>query len=369
MRPLGLKYKSRIATRDGRAYFVCARSGHGKIFRAFRSKKDAEEYRAVHDTVNHSRILRDLGIPQRDSASIPDVTLGDAFDEYIKHLERLEVDGLRDPGTVQYYRGIQGFLVEGFGHGAPLALIDRAAISVYTQWRRKRTDTRGARIVKELKALQTVARWKLGAPLPWTIPHAEIRPVKRQQKTVDPSQIRQFIEAMPPRSIERAYAVVKLHTGMREVELRNLTVGAVDLGKRTVSFLLHNKGGGAHELHVLPLTDDAVAVLRPLVNRKKRRVSEWVFTIQGRKLQYSSLRKRFIAASENAGISPPIESIGAFRHAAVTIATNTMGIEQVSRAIGHRSVRTTEGYLRGQASEMKRRRQVTEAIAKGLPVN
>lgn len=365
--PLGLKYHDRIALKGKAAYFVCARAGHKKLHRVFRSKRESEEYRAAHDTAIHSRLLTDLGIPQRRASDV--VTLGEACREYVAHIERLEIDGLRDPATTLFYRSVTAFVIEGFGDDTPMSLIDRSAVAAYTQWRRKRTTTGGARIIKELKAIQTIARWKLGAPLPWTVPHSEIRPVRRALKMVDPALIRRFIAHLPAGSVERAYAIVKLHTGMREVELRNLTVGAVDLADRSLSFILHNKGGGAHELHSLPLTNDAVRALRPLVNRKKRRVSEWVFTVRGRKLQHTTLRKRFIAASKAAGIEPPIESIGSFRHAAVTIASDAVGVERVSRAIGHRSVRTTEGYLRGQASEMKLRRVVTNAIARGLPVN
>ena len=73
--------------------------------------------------------------------------------------------------------------------------------------------------------------------------------------------------------------------------------------------------------------------------------NEPLFVLRGRRLSQSSLRKRFVAASEKAGVK--IHAIGNFRAEAATAAINALDqIQSVVEQLGHKSEATTRRFYK-----------------------
>jgi integrase len=362
--PKGARFSDRIAQVGGQFWFVCqrkrSRSGHGRIVREFAHKADAVAFRSQHDALEHTS----LGI-RLQSHLLPTIRtmyLGIAAEKFIAEMEELVADGKRHPKTLAHYREVVRYLLAGFGFGFAVHDINKEKIRGYIRWRFKHGRTGGDRIIKELKALQTIMRFS-EVGVTWRIPHDDIRPEKKERPRRDPETLLRFLAAMPVDSVERAFVATKLRTGMRNAELYDLRCRNVDLKAGVVRFILHNKRRPM--AHTQPIRPDLAGVLRPFVDGK--RAGDLVFTISGRQLQESSLRKRFIAASRAAGIDPPILSVGDLRHWGITAASDRLGVKDVSRAIGHRSVSTTAGYLLNDGSD-EAKNAVAATLAEIIPL-
>lgn len=362
--PSGLTYKDRIGkpARGPERWFVC-QADHGqrsRVVKKCRSQTLAEKFRESHDRRYHGR-----------SGPLARVSVHEALDDLVAHVAELVKLGRRDHKTAFFYGEIIKPLKAFFAVNREADSLVPKDVSSYVTWRlagtlnRSRQRTRGARIIKELKALRTALRREGIAVRHWRIPLDEIRAEKKERRVLTPEQIRAFVAALPRGSVQRACAVVKLRTAVRDVELYSLRVGDVDMRRGVMVIHLHNKRG-APKPHAFPMTDDVAKAIAPFLKRKAP--DALVFTgPKGEPLAFDSFRVQFRQASRRAGIDPPLESIAPFRHHAITYAANQLGVGIVSRSIGHKSESTTQRYLINDG-DLEIKRQVANAIAGILPL-
>jgi integrase len=219
--------------------------------------------------------------------------------------------------------------------------------------------------VKNLKALHTLsvftqvdAHWKIPEWITNGDPSPAAAPRSREE-------IQSWFAAMEPGSLERDVVKLKVRTGIRNEEIYNLQAKHVFIREAVLRFVLRNKKRPV--LHEIPLSVDVVEMLAARVAELKP--SDYVFTLKGRKLRESSLRKRFLRASERAEIHPPITSMGQLRHLAITAGVNAVGTRQTQVAVGHRTVTTTERYVKPSPEDEAIRREVWNAIAQAMPLD
>lgn len=372
--PAGLRFTDRRAEDDSGAYFDCARSGHppgqSRVRKAFVRSVDRETYITRHDALYHDELLAaQLGISRSPY-------LGDTVADFMQHIRDLERDGKRDSKTVKYYAGICDKLIEHFGYDTPLDSIGRKAGLDYAKRRKKSGSTsQGARFVKELKVVRRLQKFA-GISVVWDVPTDDISPVHRQREAIDLGDIRDFLRAMHAGSVERAFAFTKFVTMLRNEELYAANVGDVNLDSQRLDYFLRNKQTGEKERHVTHLPPELVEILRPLTGRKP---SAPLFHLNGRRLDESSLRKRFLRASERATAArrkidadaPAVEimSIGQFRHEAATIAMDELdSTKAVSDHLDHKDERTTRRHyrIRKDKAVLEQSKRVTEITVSKL---
>jgi integrase len=390
--PAGTRFKDRIGKgSDSRWYFLCRMrhlTGPRRFLRGFVRRDEAFRFRVDHDKTHHShgelvrgfRVGRDISSPRPEAPK----RVAEVFREYVARIETLVGAGKRNPDTLRYYREMEEMLffsVPGAKSGSsPFVAwygdaesVDQRVVDAYADWRLKWWGTRGGRIVKELNALATAYR-RAEIPMRWRVKVGDISPEKRERRAFDAVTIAEFIGAMEPGSLERAFAVTKIRTGMRSKELAALRVQDVDVERLEISFTLRNKR--SPRPHRIAITADLVEELRPHLVEKG--AEEFVFQIQGRCIGKDSLRVRFRRASDRMNAErkrqglksvPVIESIAQFRHAFMTAATAATGdIFRVSQYIGHSSVLTTQRYQVLTAEQVAERRRIAEVAAEAFPL-
>jgi len=152
-------------------------------------------------------------------------------------------------------------------------------------------------------------------------------------------------------------------TGMRRGEIMNLRWSDVDFERRVVNVETNATWKTKHgKRRAVPLNETAVLLLRSRVGISP---SEYVFTLNDRKISeswVSHLFKRYVRAAH---LSNPRYRFHSLRH---TTATNLLrageSIHIVQRILGHSSVKVTEGYSGLVGAELH------EAVNKiSLPLN
>jgi hypothetical protein len=369
--PSGLKFVDRRADYGGAHYFQCVRSGHPagqkRIRRGFEKQRDRETYITRHDALYHDELLAaQLGIEQAP-------ILGEVIADFLQHIRDLYKQGKRDAKTVTYYEGICKQLLEHFDYSTPINTIGRRQGLAYVK---KRQDA--ARLLKELKVIKRLQGFA-GLAAVWDLPTDDVSPERIERESIPIEDIRDFLGAMSPKSMEYTFAAAKFITMLRNEELYAANVGDVtikDDGTGELEYRLRNKQTGSKVRHVTYLPAALVSLLRPLVRRK---ATAPLFHIEGRRLTPASLRKRFIRASERATAkrrkadpeanAVEITSIGQFRHEAATIAIDALeSTHAVSEHLDHKDERTTRTHykLRKRAQSIEQSKRVTEVTASKL---
>jgi len=360
-RPTGLIWEDRIGTdaKETRWWFDCHRKGHPKVARVFDLKSDAKQFRVEHDAKCHSS----LG-PQLRRPSIQLVAL---LEEHLTYLRGLAARGARSQKTIYHYAYHHHSLVRCLGRATDVFSLGRPEIARYIERRfaetsatdPKRRGTGGAVIVKELKDLKAAIAWKFGAAAcTWTVPIDDIKPKRDAQRKITRDELVRFLAHLDGEA--RVIVLLKLRTGLHNVEIEALRVGDLDLERRVLFTLIAKKARGERQAHAVAITDDLAAELAPLLTR--RSAEEYLF----KRRQIRSLRDYFIEASNAAGITPPITAIGLLRHHWITWSTNSFGTATTARTIGHRSEYTTSLYLIDDG-DLEAKRKVAEAIASLVP--
>jgi integrase len=283
----------------------------------------------------------------------------------------LAARGKKDWKTVKDYRDIRARLTEVFGAGRSLETIDLSAARSYVnrrltgsiEYNGRRVRTSGARVLKELKFLERLAR-ESSVILKWsTKKHFEddltdeVGKTTRKKRAVTPEQVVAFIQNLS--GAARAFVITKVLTVMRNEELYNLRVGDVDLQADLIHYIALAKRKRIATVAILP-PEVRDAVL-PLM--KGRPADGWLFTCEGRKVQQSSFRKQFLKASKAAALGEALglgedQELGGvswIRHAVMTALRPRIGVDAVSKYANHSSVTVTEEVydLDKEALELK----------------
>jgi integrase len=276
----------------------------------------------------------------------------------IDHLGMLVARGKKDEKTVKDYLDIRARLSAIFGLGRMLETIDLAAVRMYVnrrltgsiQYNGRQVRTSGARILKELKFLERLAR-ESGVVFRWsTKKHFEAdltddaRQSSRSRGVIPPGKVVAFIKNLS--GVARAFVITKALTLMRNEELYNLRVGDVDTEACLIHYIARAKRKRIATVALLP--PEVISALRPLMY--DRPPDAWVFTCRGRKVTQSSFRKQFLKASAAAGLGNHLDLDGQrelggvawIRHAVMTALRPKVGVDVVSKYANHSSVTVTE---------------------------
>lgn len=151
--------------------------------------------------------------------------------------------------------------------------------------------------------------------------------------------------------------LLMLQEGLRRIEVSRLNVEDIDFAER--SMVIRGKGGQGCETDALPITEETWGVLirylaesghthGPLVRNQVRK--------HGR-CAPSTVSELVRQAMVDAGIKQPgdlTRTPHSCRHtAAHDLLTRTSNVRAVQQALRHRSVRSTEVYLRGHTTELR----------------
>lgn len=323
-----LSFVNRRAQREGKYFYQCERVGHRRMRRSFDHRSDREDGLQDHDRKYHS------GTPPSEA-----VSLGTATDQFLADLRVLVARNERSEKTYRYYAGIAANLVAILGHSTPIPEIRQQQIAEFIREFRSRSESRGSRIRKHLSSLRTITTAAGHVPQ-WTYPK-NLKVAHQEIKPPDTDTLIRFWLALPQGSVEKAYVTLKWIVTMRNVEISAANVGDVDLLHGTLRYEMHLRVEKRWRSVYLPpfLLD----MLRPWVHN--RRPDEPLLHLRGKRLGESTLRKRFIAASERANIQPPITAVAQLRHGAFRKVRDELGPYVAQQLAGHASIRTTEGYM------------------------
>lgn len=270
----------------------------------------------------------------------------------------LVMRGKKDEKTVKDYRDIRARLTGILGASRALETIDLPTARLYVgrrltgaiAYNGRLVRTTGARVLKELKFLERLAR-EAGVTLRWsTKRHFEADLTEEAQKSpsarraVSPERAISFINNLSGTAL--AFVITKTLTVMRNEELYNLRVGDVDFVNGVIHYVARAKRKKIPTAALL--SPEVRAALEPLTN--DRPDDAWLFTCRGRKVQQSSFRKQFLRAAKAAGLGAMLGlsdqrepgGVAWIRHAVMTALRPMIGIDAVSKYANHSSVIVTE---------------------------
>jgi hypothetical protein len=393
-------------------YFLCQRDGHKngkrKHTRFLPGKKtDAREWVNTHDVEHHNTIYVNEGM-------LRNVLIDAICTDYLKHKEKLEIDGLQNSQTTRHYHYvIAQYLKPGFarlGVKTVRELIP-ARISEFVRWARENRESEGAAIVKAISALKTIMRWAGFGSLAddIKIPRDEIRPKRFEKKDLDSATIRRLVSAMPSGSLEEAMAYLKRGTGARDMEIYRATapefefdvpIETDDAGTVLVAIwepILCAKGASAlkERRHVYVLTQDVAAKVRPWVESalpgKPVFRDDECRDVRSERMR-EKMRARIRAASKRAGIVTmksnkrptvaggttaydceigAIDSLAPIRHEVVTVVKENISLEAASAQAGHVDTSTTrKWYVKDRRTKniLLDRYKAAEILHRELPL-
>lgn len=317
----------------------------GRLFTGtFDTAKQARDFRDAIG-LDHELRKRGLGGLLRQRP-----TVLEAIDSF---LDGLRLTHLR-PGTQDSYRyalaGPRRFVIEELRR--PLLSADEwddALVSRYVAWRLShRLTTRARRVpaephvVRDLTVLGQAFRAAHVDPA-FRIPK-RLRRRGVGKRIIPPEEFRRWLEAMPVGSIQRTFAELLANTGMRPCDAAELRRDQVDLAARVIRFEAR-KTRTAIEI---PISETLAQHLQAwLATETVRPMDGRLLHLDGRRIQPSTLRERFVRASKAAGIDPPIAYPGLTRNAVIAqLLAKGIAPYLVAKLVGHSRIPTTFDYAR-----------------------
>lgn len=224
----------------------------------------------------------------------------------------------------------------------------------------ERPDLRPQYRRARLSALRGFCRWAvaeghmtkdptLGVPMP------KVPPQLPKRLTTD--EARRLVAAVAHDPRTKLIVLLMLQEGLRRVEVSRLNVEDIDVAER--SMVIRGKGGQGCETDALPITDETWRALTaylaeaghthgPLVRNRVRR--------HGR-LSPQTVSELVHDGMVAAGVKRPGDLTRTPHSCRHTMAHDTLArtnnVRAVQQAMRHRSVRSTEVYLRGHTAELR----------------
>lgn len=187
------------------------------------------------------------------------------------------------------------------------------------------------------------------------VPMPKVPPQLPKRLTED--EARRLVEATAHDRRLRLTVLLMLQEGLRRIEVSRLDVDDIDFAER--SMVVRGKGGQGCETDALPITAETWAALTaylaeeghthgPLIRNRVRK--------HGR-CAPSTISELIAEAMIAAGVKRPgdhLRTPHSCRHTmAHDMLKRTRDVRAVQQAMRHRSVRSTEVYLRGEVSELR----------------
>ena len=197
---------------------------------------------------------------------------------------------------------------------------------------------------------------------PQTLPKNILTPkeAKRLIESVDTSHVRGYRD--------RVLLEILYGSGIRSQELINLTVKDVNFEEE----LLRINGGKGAKDRVVPLSRMACRMLETYIKGVRpellhgRKTDRLFLSWRGRPLHRYNLSKIIQAHAKRAGI-PKRMTTHIWRHTCAThLLKNNVNLRYVQELLGHRSLATTEKYLRVTITDLKEAHRKFHPREKGL---
>lgn len=328
----GVRVEPLIYRRESGGFFVRLRRKSGEICRVVQTLSDARLLKRQLTMAKNG-----VAIGGKDT-----VLLKDILDAYAKRL----ADQGKPNSSVLW---INAKMVKFFGEykQAPLTEDDMEAWASHAH---------ADYVRRGIVTLRTAHR-RAKLPVP-TAPEYEYEPGHRL--IVPEEQARAFFAELPWGSPERATAEIMLLTAARLTHVLQLRVNDT-LGPFLI--IRSRKGRGLNRVSIEehPITDRLRKVLDSVVPPNAPR-DRHVIQIDGHPIEDGSLRKRLLAASRRAKITPEIGSLAWVRNFTITrLIENGASIDVVSRMAGHANISTTRKHY-DKAKLLKARMAASEAM-------
>lgn len=187
------------------------------------------------------------------------------------------------------------------------------------------------------------------------VPMPKVPPQLPKRLTED--EARRLVDAVRHDRRTLLTVLLMLQEGLRRIEVSRLNVEDVDFAER--SMVVRGKGGQGCETDALPITEETWKALTaylaeeghthgPLIRNRVRR--------HGRTAP-STISELISKAMVDAGVKRPgdlLRTPHSCRHTmAHDMLKRTRDVRAVQQAMRHRSVRSTEVYLRGEVAELR----------------
>lgn len=156
-----------------------------------------------------------------------------------------------------------------------------------------------------------------------------------------------------------------LETGARYNEIADLTWSQIDLAANTV-FIRRSKGGTDFTVF---MTDRLLATIK--ARHEAREDDDWVFPSKQGRYKESTWMKRAVTKAGISDANGTVTLHAARRTFATRMDADGFPIQHIQKMLGHRDVRTTEGYIDSNPSEIAKAAhaaQQARAARKAQPV-
>lgn len=188
-----------------------------------------------------------------------------------------------------------------------------------------------------------------------TVPMPKVPPQLPKRLTTEEARL--LVHAVSHDLRTKLIVLLMLQEGLRRIEVSRLDIEDLDFAEH--SMIIRGKGGQGCHTDALPITDETWRCLTaylaeeghttgPLIRNRVRK--------HGR-MSPGSISELVRQAMADAGVKQPGDSLRtphSLRHtAAHDILSRTDNVRAVQQALRHRSVRSTEVYLRGHTAELR----------------
>jgi integrase/recombinase XerD len=276
------------------------------------------------------------------------------FCEYLKEKESLKS---LDQVKPEHLRGYQSWLA--------------------FEWRHKGRTPSASGLIQRLHAVKTFYRIMHGENLePFNYGACIVMPRRQAglpRHVPDVKTMQKLIEA-PPLNVpsglrDRCLMELLYSTGIRNTELRTLTLDSFDLAQKTI----HIKGKGGKERIVplgewlLPFFREYLQTARPKLLARVKTPTALLFpTRNGRMFSDKNLCRIIRRYARRMKISTPM-NVHAFRHACAThLIQAGADIRYVQELLGHASLNTTQIYTRVTIKDLKEAHRKYHPRERGL---
>jgi len=274
----------------------------------------------------------------------PTLTLAQVFERRAVAMKADE----RQPKSIQQLEYVAALFQRALGSAQPAAMTYED-LERFVAWARAPGNLRGTRgrAVQLAVSLARTAIGRAGLPVPKAPP---VTVLQRASKTIATGAAARFLAELQPGSLERTFAEVIFRTARREVEVRRLRVGDVDLHRGVLTFCrLKGRRPGDDPHPIGPTLRRILEVYLvghcqglvpadPLFGLDSTRDG-----VRGRHaLDVTSLAKRLEPAARRAGLWKRVRTLGWLRNQAATDARRAgAALDDVSLFLGHADVSTT----------------------------
>jgi integrase len=281
-----------------------------------------------------------------------EATFADAAAEYLRYVARVRQ---RETSTVRDYRYvIDGYLLPAFGERR-LDAITADDIDSYKERLLAEGTLSNRSILRHLTVLHGIFRrasrvWRLSVN-PASADLVERPPVRYSGdfQLLSPDQVFALARAADPPQ-DGALYITAAFTGLRLGELLALRWRDIDWGLQRIQVRRnytdgHEKAPKSGRVRSAPMVDEVMVALDTLSRREHfTRADDLVFcSVTGSHLEAWSMRRRFYAALERAGL--PRIIFHDLRHCFASLAVRKLPLSTVQGYLGHAHISTTMRYV------------------------